>query len=63
MSFLATASKVHLVDGHILKAVLYNMAGESRGAELDLDKCIGNNNSSFEWDGHGKLCRLSPSLF
>ncbi|SPJ73956.1 related to Cyanovirin-N homolog [Fusarium torulosum] len=51
MPFLLSARQVHLVDGHILKAVLTKRDGESRDAELDLNDIIGNTDGWFMWEG------------
>ncbi|CEJ59960.1 hypothetical protein PMG11_08558 [Penicillium brasilianum] len=51
MSFHASATKIELEDGHILKATLRNSEGEEVDSELDLNKIIGNNDGSFQWEG------------
>ena len=44
MSFHASATSIHLEDGHILKATLLNGEGDEVEATLDLNDIIGNNN-------------------
>ncbi|KAJ5177223.1 uncharacterized protein N7482_003100 [Penicillium canariense] len=51
MSFHLSAVDIDLEDGHILKATLTMGDGEEVKSELDLNKYIGNNNGSFEWEG------------
>lgn len=58
MPFLLSARQVHLVDGHILKAVLTKRDGESRDAELDLNDIIGNTDGWFMWEGVSMLTSL-----
>jgi hypothetical protein len=62
MSFMLTAKNVHLVDGHILKAVLIDEDGGSCEANLDLDDYIGNNEGLLRWDYVGTyLSTIPPS--
>ncbi|EPS34930.1 hypothetical protein POX_a00102 [Penicillium oxalicum] len=51
MSFHASATSIHLEDGHILKATLLNGEGDEVEATLDLNDIIGNNNGTFDWGG------------
>jgi len=46
MSFHASAEHIRVDDGHILRAVLHNSAGEAVEAEFDLNTVLGNNNGS-----------------
>lgn len=47
MSFHASATKIELDDGHILKVTLLDADGEEQDVEVDLDLHIGNDNGSL----------------
>jgi hypothetical protein len=60
MSFMQSASEVHLVDGHILTAVLTMSDGNRSESNLDLDMFIGNDDGWFMWDGDSKFLPKIP---
>ncbi|USP78652.1 hypothetical protein yc1106_05926 [Curvularia clavata] len=54
MTFYHTADNIRIEDGHILRARLQRADGEwNDDAEIDLNRCIGNDNGHFVWDGEG----------
>lgn len=51
MSFQASAIRISVEGGSILKAVLRTDDGGECQCEMDLNQYIGNNNGNFEWGG------------
>lgn len=61
MSFHASASEIHLDNGHILKACVRRADGQEVDSEIDLNNCIGNDNGKGTRRAHYGCCVLGKA--
>ncbi|KLU91057.1 hypothetical protein MAPG_09581 [Magnaporthiopsis poae ATCC 64411] len=60
MSFHTSSSSIRVEDRSILKAMLRKDNGEECHCEMDLNRCIGNDDGHFQWGGENFALTANP---